>query len=249
MRSPRSKAGERFARSRSGLRIVRVTGSDATAWLHDLVTADIASLEPGQARRSLLLTPTGRIRADFMVGRDADVDSGCSKRATSPARCTTCWRSTCSPRTSCSTDSSADSTVWSLIGGAAERAVGSACTPSLLGPGCDLVRPRDDDRSRRGPSARPSDDLVLVGPAALERWRVLRGDPRMGADFEEGALPSAVGLDATIDTDQGMLPRPGIGRQDPQPRSSSDRAAPSTGRRSRPRLHRRCSTPGETWDR
>ena len=54
------------------IRIVEVRGPEAAGWLHDLVTTDVASLEPGQARRSLLLTPTGRIRADFMVGRDGD---------------------------------------------------------------------------------------------------------------------------------------------------------------------------------
>ena len=63
------EAGRAFV-DLSSLRKVRVTGDDAQGWLHDLVTTDVASLAHGQARRSLLLTPTGRIRADFMVGRD-----------------------------------------------------------------------------------------------------------------------------------------------------------------------------------
>ena len=65
--------------------MIRVTGADATAWLHDLVTADIASLAPGRARRSLLLTPTGRIRADVTVVRDEE-GSSCSQEPAQPDR-------------------------------------------------------------------------------------------------------------------------------------------------------------------
>jgi folate-binding protein YgfZ len=46
-------------------RRVLVTGSDALEWLDDLVSAGLSgAVGP---RRSLLLTPTGRIRADFHV--------------------------------------------------------------------------------------------------------------------------------------------------------------------------------------
>lgn len=54
------------------LRAVRIEGPDARAWLHDLVTADVASLAPGGLRPSLLLTPTGRIRAAFAVAADPE---------------------------------------------------------------------------------------------------------------------------------------------------------------------------------
>lgn len=45
----------------------RVHGADATGWLNDLVTAAVDALPPGETVRSLLLGPTGRIRADFQV--------------------------------------------------------------------------------------------------------------------------------------------------------------------------------------
>src|SRR5262245_59716392 len=58
----------------SAYRKVLVYGADAITWLHDLLTADIAGLAPGASCRSLLLTPTGRIRADMQVlRRDEDV--------------------------------------------------------------------------------------------------------------------------------------------------------------------------------
>jgi folate-binding protein YgfZ len=44
-----------------------VTGADAGRFLGDLVSGPVATLEPGSTTRSLLLTPTGRIRADFTV--------------------------------------------------------------------------------------------------------------------------------------------------------------------------------------
>jgi tRNA-modifying protein YgfZ len=56
----------------SGLRTVAVRGADARAWLDDLVTTDVEGLGAGQSRRSLLLTPTGRIRADFHVAGMGD---------------------------------------------------------------------------------------------------------------------------------------------------------------------------------
>jgi len=54
----------------SGWTVTRVTGDDAVRWLNDLVTADLERLEPGEVVRSLLLSPTGRIRADLLVARE-----------------------------------------------------------------------------------------------------------------------------------------------------------------------------------
>lgn len=55
-----------------GFRAVEVTGRDAGAWLQDLVTAGIEGLGEGEAVRSLLLGPTGRIRADLHVWRGGE---------------------------------------------------------------------------------------------------------------------------------------------------------------------------------
>ncbi len=196
------EGGRALARP-DGLRIVRVTGSDATNWLHDLVTADIASLAPGQARRSFLLTPTGRIRADFMVGRDTDgfwlLQPGEQPKAVLELLSIYVLSSDV-----VLTDSSADHSVWCLLDGAAERAGALGMRPSVLGPGRDLVVPGTSTEVPWPDGTRP-DDVVLVDPGTVERWRIVRGDPRMGADFEEGALPSAVGLDAAIDAAKGCF--------------------------------------------
>lgn len=53
-----------------GWSATRVSGGDAVGWLNDLVTADVEHLGAGEVARSLLLSPTGRIRADLLVARD-----------------------------------------------------------------------------------------------------------------------------------------------------------------------------------
>ena len=53
--------------------VIELSGADATTFLHNLVTNDIASLAPGEARFAALLTPQGKIIADFLVFvREAD---------------------------------------------------------------------------------------------------------------------------------------------------------------------------------
>ena len=61
--------GGRAALRITGWTATHVRGSDAVRWLNDLVTADLERLEPGEVVRSLLLSPTGRIRADCLVAR------------------------------------------------------------------------------------------------------------------------------------------------------------------------------------
>ena len=48
-------------------RTVEVAGADALTWLDALVTADLRGIAPGEARRSLLLSPTGAVLASFTV--------------------------------------------------------------------------------------------------------------------------------------------------------------------------------------
>jgi folate-binding protein YgfZ len=47
--------------------VVKIAGEDARRFLHGLVTADVDTLKPGQARYAALLTPQGKIIADFIV--------------------------------------------------------------------------------------------------------------------------------------------------------------------------------------
>lgn len=52
--------------------VIRVSGEDAQGWLNNLVTCDVASLKPGEGRWGALLTPQGKIIADFLITPEAD---------------------------------------------------------------------------------------------------------------------------------------------------------------------------------
>ena len=56
--------------------VLRVSGEPARAFLNGLVTSDIEHLAPGAARYTALLTPQGKIIADFFVVEAAAEDGG-----------------------------------------------------------------------------------------------------------------------------------------------------------------------------
>lgn len=47
--------------------VVEVAGADAVKFLHGLLTNDVKSLKPGEARFAALLSPQGKILVDFLV--------------------------------------------------------------------------------------------------------------------------------------------------------------------------------------
>ena len=56
--------------------VVKVAGDDARNFLHGLVSADILNLTPGVARFCALLSPQGKIFADFIVAEAPAQDGG-----------------------------------------------------------------------------------------------------------------------------------------------------------------------------
>lgn len=52
--------------------VVKVSGEGAHAFINNLVTTDVDLLQPGLARFGALLTPQGKIIADFLVTESAD---------------------------------------------------------------------------------------------------------------------------------------------------------------------------------
>jgi len=182
----------RAALDLSGYRTVQVTGADARRWLGDLVTTDVASLRPGQARRSLLLDPTGHIRADLQVAcadegfwlfqePHAGVDVG-----------VTLARYVLSSDVELH-DRSATRHLMALPG--SDDAI-EGFAPSITGPGVDVLL----DGGSVPPLGR-----MLVGGDAAEVWRIRAGRARMGVDFDETSIPAEAALDATIDAAKGCF--------------------------------------------
>jgi folate-binding protein YgfZ len=189
----------------AGWRAISVGGTDARRWLHDLVTADVEGLRPGESRRSLLLTPTGRIRADFHVaGRE---DSFLLLQAPDQPEPVD---EILAPYVLSSDVRVEDRThvlaAFAVLGGSAaeDGAHGHVSSPSVLGPGHDVVVSAGEPVGllREGLIAR---GLPEADARAVEVWRIRRGVPRMGADFGQGALPAEAGLEHTIDLTKGCF--------------------------------------------
>jgi tRNA-modifying protein YgfZ len=56
--------------------VVKVSGADARDFLNGLVTTDVTRLEPGLGRFGALLTPQGKITADFLITEAASGEGG-----------------------------------------------------------------------------------------------------------------------------------------------------------------------------
>ena len=174
-----------------------------SSWLHDLLTADIGGLEPGAAVRSFLLSPTGRIRADVhVVRRDDDVV------LLQPTEQPDHVGLLLGPYVLSSEveleDATASLALFAVPGSGASLVGHPGSEPSVLGPGVDLLV------GSGKPAWRMEDALVKAGLTeasheAAETWRILRGQPRMGADFDQGSLPAEIGLDDVIDLTKGCF--------------------------------------------
>jgi folate-binding protein YgfZ len=203
-RSDALESGIAFAEL-PGWRVIAVRGADATAWLHDLVTADVEGLETGQSRRSLLLTPTGRIRADLHVARVDDsfllLQAEGQPEAVDAILAPYVLSSDVELE-----DRTERSVVVAVLGGEAAQDGddGPVLTPSVLGRGHDVVVAPGEPVVRLRERLRDR-GFVQATPEDLETWRIRRGTVRMGSDFGPDALPAEAGLEDTIDLTKGCF--------------------------------------------
>jgi folate-binding protein YgfZ len=186
----------------SGTRTIRLNGADATTWLHDLLTADIAGLRPGTARRSLLLTPTGHVRADVHVVRRAS-DVLLLQDPRQPESIETALRPYILSADVTLEDATADIASFAIPDADAPPAGVDGTRPSSLGPGVDVVVPASETSSAR--NALRAGGLREQTFAAAMAWRIVRGVPTMGTEFDTRSLPAEAGLDPLIDTTKGCF--------------------------------------------
>jgi tRNA-modifying protein YgfZ len=180
-------------------RKVEVTGADAGAWLQDLVSADVDGLEVGASTLSLLLSPTGRVRAAFTVARTRDgswllLQDPSQDRAAATLLAPYVLSSdvTLQDRTEalCLFALPGRGHVVDVPGGA------TLLVPSCLGVGgFDMVAPVEE---RERVTAALEARLVNVGPDTAEAWRIAAGIPRFGVDATEEDLPAEAGLDGAV---------------------------------------------------
>jgi folate-binding protein YgfZ len=192
--------GAMFA-DRSSWRTIRVGGADAIEWLDDLLTADLSGLDAGRAARALLLSPTGRIRADVTVAvaggsvlliQDAiqpDAIDGLLSRYVLSSDVDL-------------SDRTDELCLFALpdLASPPDLPGASVTTPSCLGPGFDLTAPMED---RRRLSAALSKTFTPATDAQVDAWRVERGIARFGVDALPEDLPQEAGLIDAVAFDKG----------------------------------------------
>jgi folate-binding protein YgfZ len=188
-------AGEAFV-VLSFWRKIAVAGNDAFLWLNDLVSADISDLQPGRARQALLLSPTGRVRAEFtvavQVGSVLLLQDPSQPEAVDAllARYVLSSDVTLEDRTE-------ELSLFAFPGSSDPPEVPGtiASAPSCLGQGIDLLAPAAEhdrlldtlNRSHR-----------RVGSEELEAWRIGAGIPRFGVDGTAEDLPQECGFEEAV---------------------------------------------------
>jgi folate-binding protein YgfZ len=185
------------------VRVVHVAGAAARSWLHDLVTADVASLESYRTRRTLLLTPTGRVRADLHLLAAEDGSFLLAQRADQPEGIVEML----GPYV-LSSSVELEPTDWvvvSVVAPVVEDVPGtSSWRPSILQDGgFDLLEAPADVSAARDRLVAAG--LTEVSAEAVEHLRILWGIPRFGRDFGPDSLPAEAALDSLIDAEKGCF--------------------------------------------
>jgi tRNA-modifying protein YgfZ len=182
-------------------RKAEVRGNDAEDWLNDLVSADIAGLAPGRARRSLLLTPTGRVRAEFTVAARPSAFVLLQDPSQPAAVLDLLQPFTLSSQVEL-IDRTEDLALVAFPGLTRPPDVAGVwpSMPSGAGAGVDLLTPAErHDELLEGLRGR----FAQVGNEALEAWRIGRGVPRFGVDATGEDLPQEAGFGDAVAFDKG----------------------------------------------
>jgi folate-binding protein YgfZ len=184
-------------------RKVAVSGGNAFDWLNDLVSANISDLGPGRARRSLLLSPTGRIRAEFT----AAVRAGSLLLLQDPEQPKPI-DALLSPYVLSSDveleDRTAELALFAFPGRSAppDTLRMTPSVPSCTGAGVDLLAVAEDHDFLLTSLSKA---YTLAGAEALEAWRIVAGIPRFGVDALEDDLPQEGGYVDAVSFDKGCF--------------------------------------------
>jgi folate-binding protein YgfZ len=183
-------------------RKIAVSGIEAGSWLNDLVSADLDALAVDEGKRSLLLGPTGTIRASFQAVRLADsvllvqdpaepnpVDVLLAPYVLSSAVIL---------------EDRTDSLALVAFPGARrplDVPVGVWITGSCLGNGgFDLLVEAAD---RPAALEALTKEIRAATDEELEAYRVTVGSPRVGVDVAAEDLPMEAGLQDAVAFDKG----------------------------------------------
>jgi folate-binding protein YgfZ len=185
--------------------VVKVSGTDARDFLNGLVTTDVTLLRPGLGRFGALLTPQGKITADFLI-TEAPSSHGGGFLIDSPralAQTLTDKLGFYKLRAKVAVENLSDS-LGVLAAWDGEPAVKpdlAYADPRHAGLGWRILVPEE--------LAQKAADLIgaeMVDSSAYDAYRIASGIPRGGLDFTYGdAFPHETNMDRLhgVDFDKG----------------------------------------------
>jgi len=185
--------------------VVKVAGDDARRFLNGLATNDIDHLAPGGARYAALLTPQGKIIADFIVAEDAAAGGDSFLLDCPGALVSTLVQKLnfykLRAKVTCEDHSEALG-VMAVWDGTGDTSYGLCyADPRLAALGMRVMLP-----PRLAADAAADLGATIAGPAAYEAHRIALGVPRGGQDFSYGdTFPHEADMDqlAGVDFDKG----------------------------------------------
>jgi folate-binding protein YgfZ len=165
--------------------LVTVSGPDAFSFLQSLVSQDVDGMADGDVRRSLLLTPKGKVTSDFRlvrVGDDAwlDLEPGHGDELRTALE-------RFKLRVKVELDGPTEP--WGMV---AFRGVDAPAAPDgsvaiPVGDGVDIIGPQAALAAIDGDRALSADEY--------ERVRIEAGFPKLGAELDERTIPQEAYLD------------------------------------------------------
>ncbi|PPE80608.1 folate-binding protein [Kaistia algarum] len=163
--------------------VVRITGADAEGFLQNIVTPDMAPIQPGRAGFGALLSPQGKILCDFIlfpIEGGYRLDLPASQRADFLKRMTL-YRLRAKIDIA---DESETHQVVAFWGGEAPAVPGALPDPRLAALGWRAIATKD------------ADFIGSDGEAAYHAHRIALGVPEGGRDFAYGdAFPHDADMD------------------------------------------------------
>lgn len=178
-----------------------VTGAEARPWLAGLISADLSNLSSGRAVRSLLLTPTGRVRAEFTVVPRKD-GLLLVQDPSQPEIVLDLLRPYVLSSDVDLQDRSHELAVFAFPGRMRAPEVSGAwqSAPSCLGIGIDVIV---NAAARENSLGLLQQGCAVADDDDVEAWRIAAGIPRLGVDVFADDLPQEGGLTDEVAFDKG----------------------------------------------
>ncbi|HVV94084.1 MAG TPA: folate-binding protein [Hyphomicrobiales bacterium] len=178
--------------------VLAVTGADAKSFLHNVVTCAVEGAEPGAARYGALLTPQGKILADFLLLATADGALIDVARDVLPElkKRLALYRLRAKVAIDDLSDTLAVAVLWDG-GDAPPASAASFADPRLPALGVRAFLPKDG-----ADAALAAMGAAIVPAAAWHAHRIALGIPEGGRDFVFGdAFPHEADLDQLAGVD------------------------------------------------